>query len=133
MAALLLYPQRDGTPPLKFEVASVLLDPPGKPNQGSSGCRGIDNTNITSIPLGRCVFRGVKMKRLMLVAFPPTEKLATADNVTDGTSQLIFSDVSARYRIMPEDDWVKGEPGWFNSETFTIEAKAENPETTTQG
>jgi hypothetical protein len=25
------------------------------------------------------------------VAFPPTEKLATADNLTDGNSQLIFS------------------------------------------
>ena len=58
--------------------------------RGSSGCRGIDNTNITSIPLGRCVFRGIKATRSMLVAFPPTQ-VATADNVTDGTSQLIFS------------------------------------------
>jgi hypothetical protein len=70
LAALLFYPHQNGTPPLTFEVASVLPDPPGKPNQGSSGCRGIDNTNIASIPLGRCVFRGIKATRLMLVCVP---------------------------------------------------------------
>ncbi len=117
---------------LKFEVASVLQDEPGKPTRGPSGCRGIDNTNITSVALGRCVFSGIKMTRLMLVAFPPPEKLVTQDNVTDGTSQLIFADVSARGRIMPMEQWVTGAPGWYDSETFTINAKAENPEKTTQ-
>jgi uncharacterized protein (TIGR03435 family) len=119
---------------LTFEVASLKPDPPGAQlGRGASGCHGSDNTNINSIPLGRCVFTNFPMSRLMLVAFPPTEKLPTSDNVTDGTSQLIFGDVSARGRIMPADEWITGAPGWFNSDTFTINAKAENPETTTQG
>ena len=130
-AACLVFGQANQS--LKFEVASLLPDPPGKPTAGRSGCRGIDNTNITSVPLGRCVFSGIKMARLMAVAFPPVEHLITQDNVTDGTSQLIFDDVSARGRIMPQEQWINGAPKWFDSETFTINAKAEVPEKTTQG
>jgi hypothetical protein len=117
----------------RFEVASVKAHPPNAtpaPGESRGQCRGVDRGN-SSFPLGRCSFRFMTLKQLIVEAFPPAEQLVTAGNLTSGNSQG-FADVAARLRIMPLNDWVTGGPGWMDSQYFEVEAKAEDPSSTTQ-
>jgi uncharacterized protein (TIGR03435 family) len=129
---ILSRPQASTTP-LRFEAATIKPYPPGTQPEGSVGgfCRGVDTPRLTSVPLGHCTFTFMTLKQLMLQAFPPTESLVTADNVTSGNG-VGFKDVSARTRIMFADGWVTGGPGWIGTDYFELDAKAEDPSTTTQ-
>jgi uncharacterized protein (TIGR03435 family) len=90
----------------EFEVASI------KPNTSSAGvsggCYGVDSKKLASdvqvtIPLGRCVITSARLSHLMAIA----------------------------YRIQVQN--LKGGPEWvWGSERFDVDAKAENPSTTTE-
>jgi len=118
---------------LKFEVAVIKPPAPELSNRGASTvvCRGTDTRNVNSVPLGRCIANHTNLQNMILSAFPPSEPLVTADNVTTGTSTWA-RDVSARIRIMSPDKWVIGGPGWLTSEFYEMEAKAEDPSTANQ-
>src|SRR5262245_61666357 len=117
--------------PVSFEVATIKPAQPG-PNGGGGGgvCHGIDTKNTTSIPLGRCGAPRTTLKSLIVLAYPPAQPVPTAGNIVTGRSAAP-SDVADRGRIMPIDQWVSGGPNWIGTDFFELDAKAEDPSTTT--
>jgi hypothetical protein len=93
------------TAPLKFEVASVKPSPPDMRKAG--GGHGVD-LHRTTIPLGRCIFHHANLRTIIKQAYPL--------NIVGITLLL---------------ERVIGGPAWIDGSPFDIEAKAEDPETTT--
>jgi uncharacterized protein (TIGR03435 family) len=106
-------PQNVGAAPLAFEVASV--KPIHVPISTVGGCRGIDaqaapqaDPRRPLTPLGECVLFDVDLVDVISVAY--SGELSTSG---------------------PPNQWIKGVPDWARSSRFQIQAKAENPSTTT--
>jgi len=105
-STLLLFPQTRGAAPLAFEVVSIKPAMPGTGN--ISGCRGID-TKLTSndvranVPLGTCLYNVTRLTQLINQAY----------------------DLQAIGAI-------RGVPDWDRGSLYRIEAKAENPASTTE-
>jgi uncharacterized protein (TIGR03435 family) len=85
-----------------FEVASV-RPATGGYNGFSGGCRGIDSRGSSSVPLGRCVISDARLSHMIGIAW----------------------DVSM-LNLKTRPDWVQR-----GMERFNVNAKAENPRTTT--
>jgi bla regulator protein BlaR1 len=110
--AVTAVPQVASTVP-SFEVASV------KPSGGGGGyslgdCRGSDSKIGDFSPaLGRCVYRNISLKGLISAAYSPASfggRLGFPGNQIEQSNGL----------------------DWITSQTFDIEAKAENPSTVTE-
>jgi uncharacterized protein (TIGR03435 family) len=107
------FAQERGTPtPLKFEVASVKRSPPDA-RPGPFGCHGTDaRTGMPLlVPLGRCVYRHINFRNLIVQAFP--------------NLPISFRAVAGI------DAQVTGGPGWIGGSFFDIEGKAADAATTT--
>jgi uncharacterized protein (TIGR03435 family) len=103
-ARMLSRPQV-ATAPLKFEVASVKPSLPD--TRQSLGCHSVD-VSRTTIPLGRCIFRHANLRTIIKQAYPLS---------IIGVSLL--------------QERVLGGPAWIDGSPFDVEAKAEDPSTTT--
>jgi len=120
---LSVFPQSMQKPPLSFEVASLKQNKETGPGIIGGSCRGVDTTppaalpttanaapvrtvGPPSVPVGRCVFSRASL--LTLVRFA--------------------------YRVGPtaEINQVTGGPTWTSTETYDLNAKAEDPEATSQ-
>jgi uncharacterized protein (TIGR03435 family) len=105
-------------PPIVFEVASIKPSAPdsrGGRNFMEGSCHGSD-TDFDSIlhipssaPQGRCLFNGITLKMLIVWAY--NLPLVPPDRL---------------------DQMIIGGPGWTGSDTFFVDARAENPSTTTR-
>jgi len=96
---------RGGAAPLTFEVVSIK---PASPGGNTSGCRGNDsklrpNDSRADVPLGRCIFNAGTLSQLINQAY----------------------DLQAIGAI-------RAAPDWDRASRYRIDAKAENPATTTE-